>query len=122
MEELNLELSLDKKLSLELNLIKELCLIDKIKIYLYDLKNYEKNKHKLKDKQLFPEPYFTKEESEILLIHLHSNKINLQVLQGEICTSHILFPMISKTFGIEKGFEKEKKFQKLYKDFWNKKK
>jgi hypothetical protein len=82
-------------------------------------------------KFFFSNVYFNKKDSEYLLNFPTASGITISELLNEklsnkhqVCSSHELAPLLQETFGIQKGFQKEKDFKEVLKKFeknWKKK-
>lgn len=113
-------------------------LLARMQCFLYALLTYSSNEKSTESLQYYSESntsyffslyYFTESEIEYLLnfptpsgyplktVFDYLIESKLKDSNGEICTSHVISPIIYKTFNIRKGFYKEKQFLQFLKKF-----
>lgn len=109
-------------------------LLTKIKIFVYDLtwfSNDPEARARLErgDQYCMSEIYFSADDRDFIMKFptptglSFAQHIDLTMRdkaksgKNEICTSHDLVPMITKVFGIQKGFQDERKFKDALKVF-----
>lgn len=106
----------------------------RLKCFHYDLKHFESGRARLENyggEYYLSNRYFSASEFAYLLAFpIASGATARQCLMSmfadkgavtEVCTSHDVAPTIEKIYGIRKGFEGEKAFQKYFKSFVSRK-